>query len=180
MGQSGLSFDPLAIGVDITIQSPNIADALRELERLGPAAAKSLERSATRASFLVQRESIRNAPRSPSQKIVRALRKTRRKTKRKDRAVSRPNPAGLERSIARDVIVGPDGVTASVFVASNSEAGRYAARIHDGKGLTWRNRGPGTIQKGARADDKFMDRAVIDNEAVLLEIINDEAGKVTK
>jgi len=160
------------------IITPNVADALRELEHIGPATVAAMERAVTRASFLVHRESIRNAPRSPSQKIVRALRKTRRKTKRKDRAVSRPNPAGLERSIARDVIVGPDGVSASVFVASNSEAGRYAARIHDGKGLTWRNRGPGTIQKGARADEKFIDRAVIDNEAALLDIINDEAGKV--
>ena len=51
----------------------------------------------------------------------------------------------------------------SVFVASNSQAGRYARRIHDEKGVTWRNRGPGTIAKGARADEKFIERAIKDN-----------------
>lgn len=34
--------------------------------------------------------------------------------------------------------------------------GKYALRIHDEKGKAWRRRGPGTVAKGARADDKFI------------------------
>ena len=49
---------------------------------------------------------------------------------------------------------------AEVYVAANAEAGKYAKRIHDEKGKTWRKRGPGTVAKGARADDKYILRAV--------------------
>lgn len=45
-------------------------------------------------------------------------------------------------------------------MAANAEAGKYAKRIHDEKGKTWRKRGPGTVAKGARADDKYIQRAV--------------------
>ena len=53
--------------------------------------------------------------------------------------------------------VGEDFV--SIFVPSNSPGGKYAEKIHDKKGVQWRNRGPRTKQKGADADDKFIFRA---------------------
>ena len=65
------------------------------------------------------------------------------------------NPGGLERSIE----FASDEEKAEVYVASNSEAGRYAGIIHDKKGVRWHERGPGTQAKGERADDKFIERA---------------------
>ncbi len=75
---------------------------------------------------------------------------------------TRPAPGGLERSISNEVIISGDDVTANVFVASNSEAQGYAKKIHDEKGKSWHRRGRGTINKGDRADDKFIARAVHD------------------
>lgn len=66
------------------------------------------------------------------------------------------NPGGLERSI--ECFSSND--KAEVFVASNAEAGRYAAIIHDQKGVKWRERGPGTQAKGEQADEKFIERAM--------------------
>ena len=43
--------------------------------------------------------------------------------------------------------------------------------------MTWRNRGPGTVAKGDRADDKFIERAIRDNEGAFLEILTDEFRK---
>ena len=108
-----------------------------------------------------------NAPRSPTNKI---LSKT---LKRKKRTARRTLPGGLEKSIAYEA----DGRTCSVFVAANSFADKYAHRIHDEKGVTWRNRGPGTVAKGTRADEKFIARAVRDNVGKFRAILADELNK---
>lgn len=129
-----------------------------------------------RVAMLWQRESIRNANRSPTMAQMRAARgakwdaKGRKPTakqkaaweaSRDPRATSRAKPGGLERSIKA-----ASGVTwgtlawAEVFVPSDSEAATYAVKIHDEKGRTWRNRGVGTIAKGDRADEKFITRAL--------------------
>jgi len=65
------------------------------------------------------------------------------------------NPGGLGRSIQLET--GDD--YAEVFVPVNSEAADYAVKMHDEKGVTWKNRGPGTQAKGPQADDKFIERA---------------------
>lgn len=69
-------------------------------------------------------------------------------------------PGGLEKSIQAETLAN-GGV--SVFVAANSYAGEYARYIHDEKGRKWWKRGPGTVAKGSRADEKFIERAVNDN-----------------
>lgn len=57
---------------------------------------------------------------------------------------------------------------ATIYVAENGycrspKGYNYAKRIHDEKGSKWWKRGAGTIAKGARADEKFIERAVKDN-----------------
>ena len=126
--------------------------------------------------MLVHADSVRNAPRGPTQAMRAALRKTKRKTKRAPRGHSRAKRGGLERSI--EFALNPAGLEGVVYVAANSEAGAYAGRIHDQKGDTWHNRGPGTITKGARADEKFIARAVGDNAGKVDEFCKDEMGKV--
>jgi hypothetical protein len=98
--------------------------------------------------------------------------------KRKKRTALRTTPGGLEKSIEYEV----KGDTCSVFVAENAycktkKGFNYAKRIHDEKGKSWRNRGPGTIAKGSRADDKFVERAIRDNQDKFLDVFKSELRK---
>lgn len=105
-----------------------------------------------------QREAKKNAPRSPTRKQINAT------LVRKKRTSRQTFPGGLEKSIEYDY--SQEGIESqvSVFVPENSPAGKYAKRIHDEKGSSWHKRGVGTQAKGARADDKFIERAVKDNQ----------------
>ena len=132
----------------------------------------ALRNSYGRIGRLVHPVAKAYAPRSPT---MGQLSKT---LKRKKRTSSRRKPGGLEKSIAYEVLPGNAGC--SVFVASNSFAGKYAKRIHDEKGKTWRNRGPGTVAKGAQADEKFIERAIRDREPKFLTVIKSEIRKAVK
>ena len=134
---------------------------------------KALPRAMQRCGQIARREAIRNAPRSATQSMINNLRKTKRRRKANPRSTSRPKPGGLERSIEMRAT----GTNAEVFIATNSEAGKYAFRIHEEKGISWHDRGPGTMTKGARADDKFIERAVFENKAEFGKIIRIEVGK---
>lgn len=76
------------------------------------------------------------------------------------RGTRRPLPGMLQASI--NFTSGGD--YAEVFVPSNSPAGSYAKKIHDEKGFSWFERGPGTQAKGPQADAKFIERAIADNQ----------------
>lgn len=138
--------------------------AIGNLSKVAPVAAR---RAMARCGLIAVRESKANAPRSPTMKQLSAT------LKRKKRTARRTLPGGLERSIEYEA----SESGCSVFVASNSQAGRYARRIHDEKGITWRNRGPGTVAKGQRADEKFIERAIRDNAQNFGLIIADELRK---
>lgn len=151
-----------------TIQG--LAALQASLARLQQTTGANVRRAMARCGLIAVREAKANAPRSPTMKQLSAT------LKRKKRTSRRTYPSGLEKSIEYEVT--EQGC--SVFVASNSPAGKYAKRIHDEKGKTWRNRGAGTIAKGARADEKFIERALKDNEGKFTAIINDEIGKALK
>lgn len=148
-----------------TIQG--LAALQASLARLQQTTGANVRRAMARCGLIAVREAKANAPRSPTNKV---LSKT---LKRKKRTARRTLPGGLEKSIAYET----DGQTCSVFVAANSFAGKYARRIHDEKGVTWRNRGPGTVAKGTRADEKFIERAVRDNVGKFRAILADELNK---
>lgn len=179
----------------------NIEDVRQMLKDASPAMMKAAGRGAMRAGLVIHNQARRNAPRSPSEAQKRAERienkgKPRpkpirrrsalsrfvRKTKgvlgrilhRRPRARARAVPGGLEKSIELERTEA--GVT--IFVAANSPAGKYAKRIHDEKGKTWWNRGRGTRDKGAQADDKFIERAVDANRDKIAQYIDDEIRKV--
>lgn len=164
----------MAIGVEIDGQERLLA----ALARLPVEARQAGGRAIRRATELVRRRSLSNAPRSPTQFQKNKLRKTRRDTRkqRKATAFTRAKPGGLERSIEGSVDA--DGLTGRVYVAANSEAGKYAVRIHDEKGRTWHRRGPGTVAKGRAADAKFIERALNDSNGDIAAIIGDELRKV--
>ncbi len=137
---------------------------------------REFAKAAFRVEMIWRRESVANANRSPTMAQTRAARGSKWDAKgrtpssrqkaawaanRNPRATSRAKPGGLERSI-----LSTSGVSmavlafAEVYVPASSEAAAYAAKIHDEKGRTWRNRGAGTIAKGSRADEKFITRAL--------------------
>ena len=150
-----------------------IADSIRALARKSYAAS---QKALKRASLRVQRTAIDYSPRSPTQSQRRgALNKTKRRRKGKAGAFTRAMPGGLEKSIESRV----EGLNAYVYVAANAPGGKYAAKIHDEKGKTWSKRGPGTIAKGTKADDKFIARAISDEEQNIIKIIESEHRKVT-
>jgi len=68
----------------------------------------------------------------------------------------------------------------SIFVLSNSRAGKYAEKIHDKKGSEWENRGPRTKQKGAKADEKYIYRAYADSEADIDRMVDEVIDKFAK
>lgn len=164
-------------------------DFIRRLKLTAQQIGSHLYRAHYRMGELVKREAIMNAPKSPTQQDLDAWRKALRdargkgdrtpaqqaadKARKKDRATSRPNPGGLMRSISMTA----NKHDAEIFVASNSEAGKYAVRMHDEKGKTWKRRGPGTIAKGPRADEKFILRAIRENEQNLVRIAEDQMNK---
>lgn len=147
----------------------------------GPAGmVRALEQALKDAARQAHKDAVANAPRSPTAAQARAQRKASwvakhgdgkasirafnraqraGKGRRKAGSHSRHAPGGLERSIEWEVRGKGFAMEAEIFVAANAEAGKYAKRIHDEKGKTWRKRGPGTVAKGARADDKFVSRA---------------------
>lgn len=144
---------------DATIDTSGVEAALDTLK--GSVSAE-VARAVQRACMIVHREAVRNAPVSPTNaQYSKAVLKRKKRTKR------RMHPGGLSRSIEWET----RGMEGSVFVASNSEAAAYARKIHDDKYKSWRRRGPGTIAKGARADDKFIERALNDNAEAIGSLI---------
>jgi len=136
-----------------------LADAIA---KAGEKVGKEVARGVRRACLVVHRESVKNAPVSPTNaQYSKAV------LKRKKRTARKMHPGGLSRSIEWDA----HGYSGSVYVASNSEAARYAKVIHDERYKRWKNRGPGTIAKGSRAREKFIERAMTDNEKAVGEIL---------
>lgn len=161
--------------MEIVSELTGVEEALQTLRNVAKDAQKATGRALRAISLLAQREAKRNAPRSPNRSTLNRLRKTRRPTRRSARATSRPNPGGLIRSIEAEV----RGEDAAIFVAANSEAGKYAFRIHElkNKPRGWRRRGPGTVLRGSRADEKFLERAIADNDGNFVRIIKAEHRK---
>ena len=152
--------------MDILSTGDNLFGSFREFNA-------GVDRACREIGKLVKRTATKYAPKSPTAQVKNRIRKTRRKTRKKATATSGRTPGGLERSVTFDA----QGNHVDIFVPSNSEAGQYAAIIHDGKGTAWRRRGPGTVAKGAQADAKFIARAITDNEAAIERIIDHETGK---
>ena len=55
----------------------------------------------------------------------------------------------------------------------------YAPKIHDERGKTWQNLGPGSIAKNSsgKVGDKFIERAIADKADAFFRILQDEAKK---
>ena len=160
--------------MEVQIEFQNVGRLLDTLRVVARDSDQATRRAMNRVGLLAHREARKNAPRSPTLAVYRKA--TGRAAKlSKARGVSRAKPGGLERSV--QLAFGIAGDTAEIFVASNSEAGKYAKRIHDDKGKSWHRRGPGTVAKGSHSDEKFIARAIYDNEGKIENIIRSEHRK---
>ena len=148
------------------VGNPDVSGEFRELSRKMQAA---VARGLRRIGQAVCSRAKWYAPKSPTRAMLRKIYRFGSRGGGKNR----PRPGGLMRSI--DYVSNEHSV--SVFVGRNSEAAKYAKRIHDEKGLTWWNRGPGTIAKGAQADEKFIDRAANDGADENMKIMDEEMEK---
>ena len=149
---------------DITV---NAQDSLNWLASFGERIEAAAMRGFVRAGRDVLKHAKRNAPRSPTKaQIVKTL-------KRKKSTDRNPTPGGLEKSIT--LFVDPHSV--SVGIPSGKNVDGYAVRIHDEKFITWRKRGPGTVAKGDRADEKFIARAVEDRQDKTNLVVDEEINK---
>ena len=141
------------------------------------------------AAKIIKDEAVNNTPRSPTrQDYVRERQAVAsakgkwfkpRPNTRKATAFSRQNPGGLRRSITAQVW---ESNEASIFVAANAEGGAYAERIHDERGKSWHNLGPGSralAGKGFEVGDKFIERAVRNNEGLVERKVQEQLSKVT-
>lgn len=146
-----------------------------DLTRITKEQKRLLKPVMSRIALHAMRESKANAPRSPTVKQVSAT------LVRKKRTARRMMPGGLEKSISKSVECTQGGdFEAHIFVPSNSAAGKYAVYIHDKKNIKWFKRGAGTQAKGARADEKFIARAVADNRDDYFRLVESVVGKATK
>ena len=135
-----------------------VAADIRNLSRASSEAAREALRDCGRLAMM---EAKRRAPRGPTLKNLSHNLKRKKRTTLKSRPSFKP-PGGLERSIQFE----SDSAHASVFVASNAEAGKYAKRIHDEQFITWRNLGPGSKEKsnnGFVIGGKFIERGIREN-----------------
>lgn len=169
-------------------ENDNSAEVKRWLDQVRAETVRGAANGMRRIAGMVQKVAVEYAPKGPTQAELDRLRKAEWKLRgkspsgaqkaawkasRKANSHSRPAPGGLMRSIGAK----SDATNATIFVATNSEAGKYAFRIHEEKGKKWKNRGPGTIAKGSKADEKFITRAIDDTHQKQVAILRDELNK---
>lgn len=151
---------------------------LSEGRRTGP----MMRRIHTRVGARVLDRAKRYAPKSPTDQERRSVSRATKaqwsaaKKRRSATATSRTKPGALQNSIQ----LRATHLLAEIFVPTNSPAGAYAWKMHEEKGKTWHNRGIGTVKKGEKADEKFIERAINDSEQELVAIIQDETEKIRR
>jgi hypothetical protein len=183
--------------MEVTITG--LPEAITALNNADNSIRAGMRRALFRIGGLVHLAAVSNAPISPSTDMLKVLKKAggsivvRDRTKKgktitvnntafyadrmdmltAQKSTTRPAPGGLQSSIK----VITDENHAEIFVPSNSPAGSYAFKMHDEKGSKWKERGPGTQAKGPQADDKFIFRAITDNEGNIIAIMKDQIDK---
>lgn len=157
--------------MEVSIEPVN-ADALAALIlKYGRTVPQGVGRGMREIAKAVAKRAQDYAPRSPTRTIAAATLKVQRRSR------SQRTPGGLEKSIVQEVVFRRGSPEASIFVASTAPAGKYAKYIHDLKGIKWWKRGPGTIAKGAKADEKFIERAIVDLQKLFAPIMENEIRK---
>lgn len=153
--------------IDFKTELSDFRRATRALKRAGGNAKKHRERANKRLAMTARDLASIYAPKRPTRAEAKAA--------GKPGAYSGP-PGALQSSIKAYA----DEHLAEIFVPLNSPAGSYAWKMHEEKGRTWKERGPGTVAKGAQADDKFIERAIKDTRQQQAKILSRMTDKILK
>lgn len=150
--------------MEVTIEIKGMQQIQHKINQLVPAGIKAvLTRSHNRIKIMLVKAAHNYAPISPSKgQYIRTLKTG--ITKRHNF-----NPGGLTRSIIGKAT--EDYV--ELFVASNSDGGQYAKKMHEWQG-GW---GEGTKARGPQAGNTFITRAITDNEGNIIKIYESELDK---
>lgn len=150
-------------------QLDRLANSFR---RAGADLKRGEKRFLKKLGVIVQGLSRKYCPESPTKAMYARMNKSG-KTKRKSSGIT---TGQLRDSIRHDVTK----TEVSINVPANSRGGKYAKKIHDEKGQTWRNRGVRTREKGSKADEKFIYRAAKDSKKEIDGLIDQVIDEFTK
>ena len=140
-------------------------EEIRKLKKRRAKLRATLRREAKSRDMAVFEEAFNSVTGNRKQKASqKKLIKEMRKKHKRVMNFTRPAPGGLRKSISNDVTTQGDNVLANIFVASNSDAMKYARRIHDERYKTWKNLGVKSRTMGERVREKFISRAVHDTQ----------------
>ena len=185
----------------IVVEVEGIEEVQRMLQKLGRSTPPALKTAHQRIGYRLLPEAKENCPISPTKaqyeaSLSKGAVKHRAKTalvytaagispgastlRYKGKKNDRFHPGRLTASVS---IMDVDAGHVDIGVPSNSAGGKYAHYIHDqgpdGDGA-WRNPGIGTRAKGARAKDKFIERAINENSDKIRDIYVDEVGRLIR
>jgi hypothetical protein len=155
---------------DVKIDYHQLRGLMRRCDKAGVEFERAMPRVLKRFGVLVQGTARKFCPESPTIAMYARQNKSG-KTKRRRSSITTG-------SLRDSITTKSDKVTTSIFVPRNSRGGKYAERIHDGKGTSWRKRGPRTVQKGADADDKFIYRAYEVRKKDLDDLMDQAINKI--
>jgi len=154
------------MSLDVSFKYEEFLKLERRLILAGKDTDKRMKRANTAIAATVKDLSSDYAPKSPTDAEAKA----------RGGKSGKTLPGALQSSIDMKATVN----FAEIFVPTNSPAGAYAYRIHEEKGSKWWKRGPGTVAKGEKADEKFIERAISDSEKDLITILDDEIKQIKK
>jgi hypothetical protein len=146
------------LSLDMRLDERPVVAKLRQINRIFTGNEPHMARAMNAVGLHVQAVAENNAPRSPSTSQYRRQLKT---AKGRKNSTFKGTPGGLERAIEHQVH-GSEYV--DILVPINSRAGKYAAKMHDEKGSTWNELGPGSRAKGGQVGDKYILRAIESEE----------------
>jgi len=159
------------LAVQVTIDTRELQDLGRRLERAGRATPKNFRSMLTEIGLIIWKVARDYCPQSPSKTQYVATLK-RGETKRSPTSFTRGQ---LRNSITTEVF--DDRV--EIGVPSNSPGGSYAEKIHDERGKSWNKLGVGN-DDNQYATDKFIFNAATDTERVWMKKADEVVERIIK
>ena len=154
---------------DLTVDTRELTKLMNKIANAGKRSPVLIRKMFKKIEAILLGESRKRAPRSATKsEYVRTLKSGR--TKRKTSSFTSGN---LKKSIRSEL----KKFSLSIHVPANSPAGKYAEKIHDERGKTWRNIGK---HNDAKATDKFIFKAYDEEEKVIDAELNEMLDAVIK
>jgi len=154
---------------DFTIDTTQLKRLQRSLGKSGPKFEKGSKLFLKKVGVLVQGLARKYSPESPTIGMYARQNKS---------GVTNRKRSSITTGSLRDSITSKVGKGfVSIFVPSNSRAGKYAEKVHSKTGINeW---GPRTKQKGSKAKEEYIYRAFADSTKEIDALLDDVIDKFT-